>query len=234
MLRARFDDMDQLSRNSSRAYLPTSSSFTEPTLPKQHGQKRRHPLGDASNWVNQQSLSPPRPHRPLNISTSSDKPSPPGMPHHSSLNPGGVLQTIVEPSSPNHKAEDKRVSAISSEGASNRLSQISNTSTNASGKARRKTHIGPWQLGKTIGKGASGRVRKARHPFTGQDAAIKIVSKKSAEHFRSKSFAFIDQAPMEGRRTIPFGIEREIAIMKMMEHPNIIQFFDVWENRSEL
>ena len=89
-------------------------------------------------------------------------------------------------------------------------------------------------LGKTIGKGASGRVRKARHATTGQDAAIKIVSKKSAEVLRSQSLAFIDAKAEQGKRTIPFGIEREVVIMKMIEHPNIIKLFDIWENRGEL
>lgn len=161
------------------------------------------------------------------------------MPHHGSLAPGGNLQVRNNPSSPispRSKAEDKRISAISSEDArdSNRDSQISN-STNASGKPRRKTHVGPWRLGKTIGKGASGRVRKARHAFTQQDAAIKIVSKKSAEILRSTSLAVMDTMVQGGgKRAIPFGIEREVVIMKLIEHPNIISLYDVWENRGEL
>ena len=77
-------------------------------------------------------------------------------------------------------------------------------------------------------------MRKARHATTGQDAAIKIVSKKSAEVLRSQSLAFIDAKVDQGKRTIPFGIEREVVIMKMIEHPNIIKLFDIWENRGEL
>jgi len=112
---------------------------------------------------------------------------------------------------------------------------VSSTSTNASGKSRRKTHVGPWRLGKTIGKGSSGRVRKARHAITGKDAAIKIVSKKSAEMLRSTSLAVMDtMVRKEGKRMIPFGIEREVVIMKLIEHPNIISLLDVWENRGEL
>lgn len=78
-------------------------------------------------------------------------------------------------------------------------------------------------------------MRKARHAVTGQDAAIKIVSKKSAEFLRSQSLAFIDAKVDQGRqRAIPVGIEREVVIMKMIEHPNIIRLFDIWENRGEL
>ena len=201
-----------------------------PPRPERKHTRRRQPLGDATAWVNNQSITPPPP-------SNSYESSPPTIPHHGSLAPGGNLQIRNNPKSSVSKAEDKRVSAISSDDNrhSHRDSQISNTSTNASGKTRRKTHVGPWQLGKTIGKGASGRVRKARHAITGQDAAIKIVSKKSAEMLRSTSLAVMDQmVAKEGRRLIPFGIEREVVIMKLIEHPNIISLYDVWENRGEL
>jgi len=191
-------------------------------------QRRRHPLGDATDWVNNQSSIPP---------PSSDlyPSSPPSIPHHASLVPGGNLQIPNYPSSPLSKVQDKRVSAISSEGNhnSNRDSQISQTSTNASGKSRRKTAVGPWRLGRTIGAGASGRVRRARHMYTGQDAAIKIVSKKAAEMLRSTSLAVMDTVA-QPKRSIPFGIEREVVIMKLIEHPNIISLYDLWENRGEL
>jgi serine/threonine-protein kinase HSL1, negative regulator of Swe1 kinase len=37
-----------------------------------------------------------------------------------------------------------------------------------------------------------------------------------------------------GRRTMPFGIEREVVIMKLIEHENVINLYDIWENRGEL
>ena len=37
-----------------------------------------------------------------------------------------------------------------------------------------------------------------------------------------------------GLRTMPFGIEREVVIMKLISHPNVINLYDVWENRGEL
>ncbi|KAL9121943.1 MAG: hypothetical protein Q9187_001497 [Circinaria calcarea] len=171
---------------------------------------------------------------------SSTIPSSPGLPHHESLKPGGILQRPVNPSSPTITAENKRISALTDESHqnTNRNSQIS-TSTNASNKGRRKIYVGPWHLGKTLGKGSTGRVRSARHKLTGQVAAIKIVSKKSAQLVQSKSIAGMDrmlaQRPVRnGRRFMPFGIEREVVIMKLIEHPNIISLFDVWENRGEL
>src|ERR1700761_7249847 len=44
-------------------------------------------------------------------------------------------------------------------------------------RARVKAQVGPWLLGRTLGKGSSGRVRLAKHVETGQFAAIKIVGK---------------------------------------------------------
>ena len=193
-------------------------------------QRGRHPLRDATNWASNQS--------PTAVPSSDYyASSPASIPHHGSLAPGGNLQILNDPMPTAAKAEDKRISAISSEDArnSNRDSQISNTSTNASSKSRRKTHIGPWQLGKTVGKGASGRVRKARHSVTGKYAAIKIVSRKSAEMLRSTSLAVMDTMfRNENKGMIPLGIEREVVIMKLIEHPNVISLYDVWENRGEL
>lgn len=194
----------------------------------------RQPLSDTTNWVNNQSPSPPRSSRDPR---SSSLPS--SLPHHESLKPGGNLQIRNHPSSPLAAVVDKRISAISAEEKrnANRDSQISTSTNNSAKSRRRKTHVGPWQLGKTIGKGASGRVRKARHAITGQDAAIKIVSKVVAKKLRTTSLAHMEKLlPREnrGKRPIPFGIEREVIIMKLIEHPNIIGLYDVWENRGEL
>lgn len=80
-------------------------------------------------------------------------------------------------------------------------------------------------------------MRKARHAITGQDAAIKIVSKHMAEMLRTTSLANMEKLLSvgdEGKRLVPFGIEREVVIMKLIEHPNVISLYDVWENRGEL
>ena len=132
-----------------------------------------------------------------------------------------------------------RLSAVATEHQhnSNRNSQISTTSTNASATSRRKTHVGPWQLGATLGRGATARVRKARHAVTGQSAAIKIVSKAAAASVQRrtsmKGKGLVDE-DADGLRQMPFGIEREVVIMKLIEHPNVIRLYDIWENRGEL
>lgn len=145
--------------------------------------------------------------------------------------------------SPSSNAANPLLSAISKDYPgtnSNRNSQISTVSTNASDGKRIKSFIGPWKLGKTLGKGATARVRLARHAYTGQEAAIKIVQKKNAQLSQAGSLAALDQAESsmddsgDGMRRMPVGIEREVAIMKLIQHPNIMKLYDIWENRTEM
>lgn len=91
--------------------------------------------------------------------------------------------------------------------ATKRLSQISTASSNANvnntktSKRRNRDTVGPWKLGKTLGKGSSGRVRLAKNMETGKLSAIKIVPKKFVKSNQIKQ--------------LPYGIEREIIIMKL-------------------
>lgn len=200
--------------------------------PNEHASSRRKPLSDATTRVNNlQSSTPIRGSSPYPSSSAR-------IPHHESRKPGGNLQVphhLSSPMSPASNAENKRLSAIASQGQTNpnRNSQQSTTSTNASGKPKRKTHVGPWNLGPTIGKGATGRVRKAKHALTGQFAAVKIVSKRSATLVQSDSLAGLDTMG-KGKNVMPCGIEREVVIMKLIEHPNVTNLYDIWENRGEL
>ncbi|SCU89769.1 LANO_0D06326g1_1 [Lachancea nothofagi CBS 11611] len=105
--------------------------------------------------------------------------------------------------------------------ATKRLSQISSSTTNTttqSSKRRSRDTIGPWKLGKTLGKGSSGRVRLAKNMETGKLAAVKIVPKAKSSR----------------PSALPYGIEREIIIMKLISHPNVMGLYEVWENKFEL
>ncbi|KAK6456887.1 uncharacterized protein RJT20DRAFT_94741 [Scheffersomyces xylosifermentans] len=87
--------------------------------------------------------------------------------------------------------------------------------------------IGPWKLGKTLGRGATGRVLLATHQTTGQKAAVKVVS-KSELHDEDGPKKSSDEAGL------PYGIEREIIIMKLLTHPNVLRLYDVWETSKAL
>ncbi|KAH7914812.1 Pkinase-domain-containing protein, partial [Hygrophoropsis aurantiaca] len=86
--------------------------------------------------------------------------------------------------------------------------------------------IGLWKVGRTIGKGSSGRVRIARHSKSGKYAAVKIVSKNIVMNSINK---LADSA-----EHMLLSIEREIVIMKLIDHPNIMRLYDVWETSNEL
>jgi serine/threonine protein kinase len=62
-----------------------------------------------------------------------------------------------------------------------------------------------YTLGKTIGKGTFGKVKLGLHKATGEKVAIKILEKSR----------IVDAGDFE-------RIKRELDILKMIRHPNII------------
>lgn len=144
-----------------------------------------------------------------------------------------------------HQAPGARASAVVNERQPSeedkRMSQASYASTSSSRSKRNyKTHIGPWQLGRTLGKGSSARVRLGRHNITDQLAAVKIVNRRMAYLVQDSSLAALSKwdshhrEPVDGHMRVPMAIEREVAILKLIEHPNIMKLYDIWENRSEM
>lgn len=110
--------------------------------------------------------------------------------------------------------------------------------------------IGQWRIGRTIGKGSSGtstlsphscvpacvligvwtgRVKIAKHSVTGKYAAIKIVPKGLILNSRMS----MSEAGARADKVL-LGIEREIVIMKLIDHPNVLNLYDVWETSGEL
>lgn len=78
--------------------------------------------------------------------------------------------------------------------------------------------VGPWELRETLGVGAWTKVKVAVHSSTGQKAAVKIISKdRLAEN-----------------SVLRRNSEREIALMKLMEHPNVVHLLDVFETEDKL
>ena len=98
--------------------------------------------------------------------------------------------------------------------------------------------IGPWKLGETLGLGSTGKVHLAYNKTTNQHAAIKIISKTVFNNTTStiqNSSAIANSST--GQHTpdeLPYGIEREIIIMKLLNHPNVLRLYDVWETNANL
>jgi len=201
---------------------------------------RREPLSDAQDRLNVPSsgqfsdcLKVPRPSNRATTSSNSVQSRPDSQTRH-----------VRESSHTSHASHASQYqSAVASHDSyetvedSRRFSKASKSSTNSGGY--KKTHIGPWQLGKTLGKGASARVRAARHCVTHQPVAVKIVAKKTSQITQARSLANIDAIDRQrmdpsAERHMPLAIEREVAILKLIEHPNIMKLYDIWENRDEM
>eukprot|EP00800_Vazella_pourtalesii_P011620 TRINITY_DN2796_c0_g1_i1.p1 TRINITY_DN2796_c0_g1~~TRINITY_DN2796_c0_g1_i1.p1 ORF type:complete len:661 (-),score=92.55 TRINITY_DN2796_c0_g1_i1:803-2785(-) len=76
--------------------------------------------------------------------------------------------------------------------------------------------VGPYVLGKTLGKGQTGLVKIGTHIASRNRVAIKIVNREKLS------------------QNILLKVEREIAIMKLIEHPHVLRLFDVYENKKHL
>lgn len=137
-----------------------------------------------------------------------------------------LVETDSSPSLPSSVHVDKVVQSVTN--ATKRLSQISTNTQNSSNKRKSQNRIGPWKLGRTLGRGLTGRVRLAKNIHTGKLAAVKIVPKANFKKLENPKYR------RAGRDRLPYGIEREIIIMKLISHPNIMGLYDVWENKNDL
>ncbi|XP_077418881.1 serine/threonine-protein kinase BRSK2-like isoform X9 [Vanacampus margaritifer] len=90
----------------------------------------------------------------------------------------------------------------------------------SSGKEANSGHcanyVGPYRLEKTLGKGQTGLVKLGIHCVTCQKVAIKIVNREKLSE------------------SVLMKVEREIAILKLIEHPHVLKLHDVYENKKYL
>ncbi|XP_054805611.1 CBL-interacting protein kinase 24 [Prosopis cineraria] len=82
-------------------------------------------------------------------------------------------------------------------------------------KVRRK--VGKYEVGRTIGEGTFAKVKFARNTETGESAAIKVMSKSTILEHR-----MVEQ------------IKREISIMKIVRHPNIVRLHEVLASQTKI
>ncbi|XP_028801246.1 CBL-interacting serine/threonine-protein kinase 24 isoform X1 [Neltuma alba] len=82
-------------------------------------------------------------------------------------------------------------------------------------KVRRK--VGKYEVGRTIGEGTFAKVKFARNTETGESVAIKVMSKSTILEHR-----MVEQ------------IKREISIMKIVRHPNIVRLHEVLASQTKI
>ncbi|XP_027192524.1 CBL-interacting serine/threonine-protein kinase 24 isoform X2 [Cicer arietinum] len=82
-------------------------------------------------------------------------------------------------------------------------------------KVRRK--IGKYEVGRTIGEGTFAKVKFAKDSETGKSVAIKVMAKTTILKHK-----MVDQ------------IKREISIMKIVRHPNIVRLHEVLASQNKI
>ncbi|CAH8444363.1 unnamed protein product [Schistosoma turkestanicum] len=78
------------------------------------------------------------------------------------------------------------------------------------------SNVGKYRLLRTIGKGNFAKVKLAIHMATGVEVAIKIINKTVMDN------------------TLLKRLKREITIMKVTNHPNIVKLLEIIENEDVL
>nr|XP_020480291.1 MAP/microtubule affinity-regulating kinase 3-like isoform X6 [Monopterus albus] len=117
------------------------------------------------------------------------------------------LPTVNERYAENHTSVD--------DGHSEAASRSARCKTSSSSRDE-APHVGNYRLLKTIGKGNFAKVKLARHVLTGREVAIKIIDKTQLN-------------PTSLQKLF-----REVRIMKILNHPNIVKLFEVIETEKTL
>ncbi|XP_039116517.1 CBL-interacting serine/threonine-protein kinase 5-like [Dioscorea cayenensis subsp. rotundata] len=97
-------------------------------------------------------------------------------------------------------------------------SSCSDTNSSDQEATARKLILSRYELGRLLGKGTFAKVYHGRDLTTGESVAIKILSKDQV--LREPSMA--DQ------------IQREISIMRLVRHPNVVELKEVLATRSRI
>ncbi|RHZ76970.1 hypothetical protein Glove_187g29 [Diversispora epigaea] len=71
-----------------------------------------------------------------------------------------------------------------------------------------------YKIGKTLGSGAYGSVKEAEKTTTGQKCAVKVIEKKRVKNSESM-------------------VLKEMNILKGLDHPNVVKFYDWFESRDK-
>lgn len=71
-----------------------------------------------------------------------------------------------------------------------------------------------YECGEVLGRGKYGVVKKGMHKRTRQDVAVKIIKKRD---LKLKDLELL---------------KREIEVIKVLQHPSIIRFYDIFEDQD--
>ncbi|KAH8670972.1 kinase-like domain-containing protein [Xylariales sp. PMI_506] len=127
-----------------------------------------------------------------------------------SLSPSQIRRRVPEINVTSHPASE-----TNNGGPSQREPQQS--TSNQRQKAKAEQRIGQYNIIRTLGEGSFGKVKLAVHRSTGQQVALKIISRKK-----------LISRDMVGR------VEREIEYLQLLRHPHIIKLYTVIKTPTEI
>ena len=80
-----------------------------------------------------------------------------------------------------------------------------------------KKRVGDYELCEVLGEGSFATVRRARHTKTGHEFAVKCLDKQQIE-----------------KQHMSKQLKREIAIMRLIKHPRVVQFYEVLASKTKI
>ncbi|XP_074078809.1 serine/threonine-protein kinase MARK1 isoform X5 [Macrotis lagotis] len=126
------------------------------------------------------------------------------------------LPTVNERDTENHTSVDGYTEPHIQPTKSSSRQNIPRCRNSLTSATDEQPHIGNYRLLKTIGKGNFAKVKLARHILTGREVAVKIIDKTQLN-------------PTSLQKLF-----REVRIMKILNHPNIVKLFEVIETEKTL
>ncbi|XP_055495690.1 serine/threonine-protein kinase MARK1 isoform X3 [Leucoraja erinacea] len=144
------------------------------------------------------------------------------------------LPTVNERDTENHTSLDGYAESQSQPSKSSSRQSLPRCRNSVASTTDEQPHIGNYRLLKTIGKGNFAKVKLARHVLTGREVAVKIIDKTQ---LNPTSLQKLPGSPCPGLPTVDSRITklfREVRIMKILNHPNIVKLFEVIETEKTL
>ncbi|XP_052320677.1 serine/threonine-protein kinase DCLK2-like isoform X1 [Oncorhynchus keta] len=208
--------LDHSGKDSECRVLKSSYSARSPTPTRAAGSK--------SPGLSRRIKSPGIVRRPIHYSTSSQSPvkSPVnGVPSSTISTPKSTKSNSSSPTSPRNihsfKIPPHHTSATNVNGSSHSLELAYNMSPEVNGNSCSSitTALDKYKVGKVIGDGNFAVVKDCVERSTGKEYALKII----------------DKAKCSGKEHL---IENEVAVLRRVKHPNIIQLIDEVDTPTEL
>ncbi|XP_048456803.1 serine/threonine-protein kinase MARK1 isoform X7 [Rhincodon typus] len=126
------------------------------------------------------------------------------------------LPTVNERDTENHMSLDGYGDSQIQPSKSSSRQNLPRCRNSVASTTEEQPHVGNYRLLKTIGKGNFAKVKLARHVLTGREVAVKIIDKTQLN-------------PTSLQKLF-----REVRIMKILNHPNIVKLFEVIETEKTL